>query len=374
MSRGFPLEDGLMRVRWSPILCLAAACLLACTSGCVEVQHIIKPATECPAEILFATFRIAQGCTDDCPYPWHCLSKKIEGEWVVQGTGCDTQRDHVLELHLEPGEYKLEAACHNSADENWPPESGWRLCAYLTSWVAELEVRRKGSTANWGGSTNVAAGGKDPDVHKADVRVTATPALAGLPVTVLIAEGTGGGKPGTGGAATVTVAPQTGTDGIASGTFISSNRTEDVRLILKPTDVDYKLDTAVIHQGWARKIGDAWEHEEYFTPGVADPVSLKLELADGPDLVPILGHTVKFYAWRVTYYEWDDSTQQFEPREETICPDNFWDLSYFCAFNPPSTQDSGNTGVYSTAMTVKEDPYWYVDEADFWRIDDCVYE
>ena len=364
-----------MRVRWSPVACLAAACLIACTRGCVEVQHIIKPATECPARIPFATFRIAQGCTDDCPYPWRRLSKKIEGEWVVQGTRCDTQKDRILELRLEPGEYKLEAACHSSADEKWPPGSSWQLRAYLTSWVAELEVRRKGSAGDWGSSTNVAAGGKESDVHKADIRVMANPPVAGLQVEISIPDGYGQGSTRTACPATLSANTlTTGSDGIAAAAFTSSNRTEDVPIKLKPVGVDHELGTATVHQQWAWKSGDALEHEDYFTPGVADPVSLKLELADGPDLIPISGHTVKFYAWRVTYYEWDDSTQQFEPREETIGADNVWDLSYFCAFNPPSTQDSGSTGVYRTTMTVKEHPYWYVDEACFCWVDDCVYK
>lgn len=366
-----------MRARSSLVTCIAAACSVACTSTYAEIPTITRPATEPLGGTWFATFTITQNCSEGCPIPWHRLSKKVDGQWEVQFTGCGAPLTQTMDLDLDPGEYMLEGVCYNDTDESNPPQSGWQVCAYLISWRATIEVRRKGSTGSWSGGTNVAAGGKDPDVHKADIRVAANPPVAGLEVSVSIPDGYGEGSTLTACPAALSPDPATlttGSDGIATATFTSSNKIENVPIKLKPAGVDHEFGSATVNQRWDHEDGGEWEYEQYFVPEVAHPVSLKLELADGPDLVPISGHTVKFYAWKVVYYEWDDSTEQFEPQEETIGADNFWDLSHFCVFNAPSTQDSGNTGVYSTAMTVKDDLYWYVDEVYFWGIDDCVYE
>ena len=248
-----------MRARSDLILSVTAACFVACTNAYAAVPTITKPATECPAGVWFATFTVTQSCSSGCPFPWHRVSKKINGQWEVQYTGCGAPPTQTSDLHLEPGEYMFEGVCYDDANESDPPASGWEVCAYLISWRAAIEVRRKGSTGNWGGSANVAAGGKDPDVHKADIRVTANPPVAGLEVAVSIPDGYGEGRTRTACPATLSPSPATlttGSDGIATATFTSSNLTESVPLKLKPAGVDHVFGTATVHQRWDHQSGD----------------------------------------------------------------------------------------------------------------------
>ena len=175
---------------------MTLACLLACASAYAAVDTIMKPALCCPAGVWFAEFNIWQGCTSDCPWAWIRVSKKnANGEWEVHYTshGTSEERNRETSVGLEPGEYKLEVACHETGDDNWPPTTGWELCAYLVSWQVSITARGKAAAGTWG-DANVAAGGKDSDVHKAEVRVTANPPLAGIPIDVSIADGQGEGS------------------------------------------------------------------------------------------------------------------------------------------------------------------------------------
>ena len=365
-----------MRTRSSLISGVVAACFVACTSAYASVPTITRPATECPNGVWFATFTITQSCPTDCPFPWSRLSKKVDGQWEVQHTGCGAPPTQAEDLHLEPGEYKLEGVCYDDSDENWPPESGWEVCAYLVSWRATIEVRRKGSTANWSGGTNVAAGGKGSDVHKADILVTADPPVAGLEVTVSIPDGYGAGSTRTACPAALSAsALTTGSDGLATATFTSSNKVEDVPLKLKPVGVDHVFGTATVHQRWDHQNGGEWEYEPYFIPNAYSDVSWTLEIDDGGQIVPIAGHTAKFYAQRVIYYEWDDDQLDYVEHDEERGPDNNWDLSFYSEFDPPQKQDSP-AGVYTSAQIVYEDDVyfdWFVDFVEFRGVDDDTY-
>ena len=239
----------------------------------------------------------------------------------------------------------------------------------------QLQVRREGSGNEWSGQAKVAAGGLSPSEHRAELRAVGDPPVAGLDFTVTIAEGEGQGYPGTNGAASVSLPGPTGAGGIALGTYTSSNRSETVTVLLRPPIEEPEWTQAVaIEQVWAIRDALLWDYPEYFVPEEEHDVSFTLRFADGEDTVPITEHTVRFYAWKVVYWLWNDDTCEYDPKEGLVSPTV--DLSCYCEFDPPSTQDTGGPGVYATKMTVheEEDGYWFVDTVYFRAIDDNVFQ
>ena len=315
------------------------------------------------------------GCPENCAHVWYRVYKKNgEGDWALDGgpwyvgTG-DVQFDKTFAI----GEYKVDAVCHSTDTE--APSSGWATCAYVVAYELTLRVRRVGPTGDFGTEATIAAGGKDPDVHRAELEVTANPAIAGIPVDVNIVAGTGQGKDGTGGAATLTVAAETtDANGKATGTLTSSNKVEEVRVQSHPTEESFNSEI-VIYQRWDHENGGEWEYDAWFIPNAYSDVSWALQIDDGGQIVPITGHTAKFYAQRVVYYEWDAVLCDYVEYEEVRGPDNFWDLSFYSEFNPPQTQDS-TPGVYTSAQIVYEDDVyfdWFVDVVEFRGVDDDTY-
>ncbi len=316
-----------------------------------------------------ALFHFEAACSEGCPHMWCRVYEKVDGDWQLHsqfGTGSGNVS---FDIALWEGKYRVDLACHSTTMD--VPESGWATCAYLVAYWADLQVRRKGTADAFGNTATVAAGGKDSDVHKAEIQVTANPPIAGIPVNVFIQEGTGQGKEGTGGPATLEIGNTTDCNGKITGTLTSSNKTEEVHLQVHPTDEAFNSEVR-IYQEWDHQNGGEWQYEPYFIPNAPSDVSWTLEIADG---VPITGHTAKFYAQRVVYYEWDDVLLDYVRYEEERCPANNCDLSFYSDFTPAQTQDSGD-GVYSSQQTVYEDDEnfdWFVDEVEFRGVDDDTY-
>ena len=330
---------------------------------------LIKPAP--------ATFEFGATCPTGCEHVYFRRKTKINGNWEVTG-GPFWMDQSPWTITLDTGEYQIECAC-GTYDEPPGPDAAWQLCAELIVYRIELQVRRKGSGDEWSGQAKVAAGGMGPDEHKAELRAVGDPPVPGLDFTATIEEGKGLGFPDTGGAASLVLTGPTGADGTVTGTFTSSNRPETVRVLLRPAVDNPEWTEAIdITQVWAIKDENLWTYPDYFVPEVSHDVSFYLRFTDGQATVPITGHTVRFYAWKVVYWVWNDDTWEYEPDEDIVSPTN--DLSPLCEFDPRSTQDTtgpggSGTGEYETTMTVHEDAagYWFVDEVYFRAIDDNVY-
>ena len=354
------------------VLAVALLGLVAGACPTAAAETVYKPVRSGNAGALVC---FEAGRPEACDYMWYRAYKKNgEDQWELdKGPHYAGSGDVPFGMTFSVGEYQVEAVCHSTDAE--PPTSGWATCVYVVAYDLTLRARRKGSTANFGTEATIAAGGKDPDVHKAELEVTASPAIAGIPVDVNIVAGTGQGKDGTGGAATLDMASETtDANGKATGTFTSSNKTEEVRLQSHPTEESLNSEI-VIHQQWDHENGGEWEYNGWSIPNAYSDVSWTLQIDDGGQSVPITGHTAKFYAQRVVYYEWDDVLSDYVEYEEKRGPDNNWDLSFYSEFNPPQTQDS-TPGVYTSAQIVYEDDVhfdWFVDVVEFRGVDDDTY-
>jgi hypothetical protein len=255
--------------------------------------------------------------------------------------------------------------------------SDW-LEADLTIYTVTLGVRRTGSGAAYGSSATVAAGGVDSDVHKADIEVATSPAVASVTLDIVVGKktGEGEGQPDTGGAASVSMSSYTtDANGKAYGTFTSSNKIESVTIECQDGSGSPLpgAGTATVNQGWDSDSSNNWVYEPYFWPEVWEDVSFTCKLTDGASTVPITGHSFDFYAYKVIYYEWDEEAQDYVQYEEVISEDNDWDLSWACEFEEA---EEAQGGVYETRQIVHEDSewYWFVDEVSFWAIDETVFE
>ena len=260
-------------------------------------------------------------------------------------------------------------------DEIYPIDewSDW-VSGDLTVYEAELKVRRNGSGNEYGATAIVAAGGLATAVHKADVEVSTTPAVQGVCFYASIKEGEGQGQPDTGGAANLDIGSTTEGNGKITGTYTSSNRTENVTLELR-NENEVLLDTATVNQQWDTDDSDNWTYDGYFSPDTWEDVSFTLKLTDGEDAVPIPGHNMKFYAWAVIYYEWNDETLEYDEKLEVISESNNYDLSFYSDFNPTTKQGTAG-GVSDTSQIVYEDAEldWFVDEVFIVAVDKSVYQ
>lgn len=196
--------------------------------------------------------------------------------------------------------------------------SEW-LEADLTVYTVTLGVRRTGSAADFGSSATVATGGMSSDVHKADIEVATSPAVASVALDIVVGKkaGEGDGKPGTGGAGTVSMnSYTTDASGKAYGTFTSSNKSESVTLECQDGDGTplAAFGTATISQTWDDDAGLEFNVPDYFVPGLADTCKFTCRLEEG---VPIDGHTINWYTTKITlnWYWWNIDTDEEESGE-----------------------------------------------------------
>lgn len=186
--------------------------------------------------------------------------------------------------------------------------SEW-ISADLTVYTASVEVRRRGSGDDYASTATVAAGGYGTDVHKADVRVSTHPAVPGgtaLDIAVAIKDGQGGGKPGTGGAASLSMNSYTAdAEGRIHGTFTSSNQLESVTIECQDGEGE------PIAGFGAAVVAQAWHHGNvvflvpyFFVPGFADDMKFDLRLEDG---APIDGHAIEWFSPKITldWFYWN---------------------------------------------------------------------
>jgi hypothetical protein len=174
---------------------------------------------------------------------------------------------------------------------------------------ADLKVRRKGSGDAYAGSAMVAAGKLSSDVHKADVEVSATPAVSGIPIDVQIKSGEGGGEPGTSGEASLSMGDTTDANGKITGSYTSSNKTEDVTLEARCGSCQYLLDSAAIYQKWDDDAGLEFNVPEVFVPGIPDTCKFTCRLMED---VPIDGHAIEWYTRgiKLDWYWWNIDTDE----------------------------------------------------------------
>ena len=343
------------------VVALAMTDLLASTGP----PTVIKPAP--------ATFEMGAPCPSGCSQPYFRRWTEIDGNFVLTG-GPFKVDENPYYWTFDTGHYCIEVAC-GQPDAPPGPDANWQTCAYLIAYRIDLQVRRLGSGNEWASSATVAAGGLNPDEHKAGLRAVATPAVAGCQFVATLQEGQGLGFPETNGAASVVLTGPTGAGSISLGTYTSSNRSEQVTVLVRPPGENPGWTAAAgINQVWAIRDEFLWDHPDYFVPEEEHDVTFTLRFTDGEDTVPITEHTVRFYAWKVVYWLWNDVTCEY--KEEVVLVSPTLDLSCYCEFNPPSTQDNGGPGVYRTKMTVHEDEdgYWFVDEVYFRAIDDDVFQ
>jgi len=189
--------------------------------------------------------------------------------------------------------------------------SDW-LEADLTVYTVTLGVRRTGSGGAYGTSATVAAGGVDSDVHKADIEVATSPAVASVTLDIVVGKkaGEGEGQPDTGGTASVSMnSYTTDANGKAYGTFASSNKIESVTLECQDSDGTplAGFGTATITQAWDDDAGLEFNVPEYFIPEIADTCKFTCRLDEG---VPIDGHTINWYTTKITlnWYSWNIDT------------------------------------------------------------------
>ena len=180
------------------------------------------------------------------------------------------------------------------------------LVARATPSVESIEACRidKDQTDddNWLTQENVAAGAQDTDVHKAKIRVSISPPIAGISVTVE--------KDGGAGDETASVFSQdtsvTDGDGRVYCSYLSSDKIENATIKvteLAGDTIDVSADDA-IQQTWDIAGEYDFERPEYFAPGEPDDVSFFPTLAESGGLGKISGHNIPYYTsdlskWRL---------------------------------------------------------------------------
>ena len=275
------------------------------------------------------------------------------------------------------GEYAIEATATNAEDANDTATDA------DTMYVVEIEsllVRRKGSGASYSDSATIGAGGIDSDVHKADVKLTVTPAPTVTTWSVdipLSLSGTQGEN--TDGIFTLNGTPVTTSVTVSSvtttGTYVSCDKTIDATISSSAGSTGTV--SATITQGWNYDVirSDRWSYPSTFEYDTYESISYFLELEDS---VGIDGHNMRFVATEVIYDQLDLSTWTFQSHTVTA------NLAAFTFFSDTGTADggatvttdsSGQAQVYQYVHGLPNDDWTiWVTEVSFDVVDEDAYE
>jgi hypothetical protein len=221
-----------------------------------------------------------------------------------------------------------------------------------------VQVRRTGSGEAFASTAIVAAGGLTPDIHKADVMLQATPAVAGTYIGALTLTDAGGQTR----AATVGMnGAVTDANGQLTGTFTSSDVVGGVGIVVHDIDPadDALFVTPAADQHWDDVTEDAdWTYPpNAFCYGKQSQIAFKPAMVDpefpAPGYVPITGHTILFSAAKVEIGRASDPSTLKDPGAST--PADLVDFS----------SATETVGVYTTKVTVNYDINYIVQNVHF---------
>lgn len=310
------------------------------------------------------------------------------------GKATSIEGDHHYKVNYSAsGNYTIQVTCtlelrRVGTDELLASAGPESKTVDVTVYEATLRVRRKGSGDDYAGSATVAAGKLSSDVHKADIEVSTDPAVQGVTLNTEIKVGEGLGQAGTDGEASVYIGSTTDENGKITGTYMSSNKSENVTLELRYQGQDV-LDTATVSQAWDDAAGLEFNVPYYFVPEIADTCKFTCRLQEN---VPIDGHTIKWYTTRIEldWYWWNIDTDEADWDEQE------YDYPFTGDDDLPFDQEIGDfiaysggqedpAGVYAKTHTVYDyfdiveiegEDVWQealVTEYDFAVYDDGVY-
>jgi hypothetical protein len=313
-----------------------------------EIATPTFPAYVCVYEGLELCCEVTpEGAGEDGTYTW----SKVTGpgdDYTFTPNGTTTASCTTFHVNT-PGIYTVKVEYERCGSESISDPSG-----DIVVFNADLNVRRKGSGEAYAGSAMVAAGKLSSDVHKADVEVSATPAVSGIPIDVQIKSGEGGGQPGTGGEALLTIGGTTDANGKITGTYKSSNRIEDVTLEARCGSCQHLLDTAAITQKWDdTSITPRFSIPDLFLPGEGSECTFFCRLAAD---TPIDGHSVVYSttAMTLSWCWWNlDTDEEDCDTEEYVSP--FDNLPFGCSEQDLVSQGDmteSEPGVYVNTQTV----------------------
>ncbi len=316
-------------------------------------------------------------------------SSPCSGVWKGTWTPADQDGDGtadtgVFHFTLE-GEIEDDHSDHSKSND--PPKGNSdsdkaKASVDLTKYSAVLTLIRvesveycradkdSSSESDWDTSVYVAAGGKNTDVHKTDVRITIEPAVSGA---TIVAEKNGGN----GDVVAAVFAQQSSTtdsDGRVYGTYTSSDKLEDatikvVQCQYHAVDID---PGSTITQEWDIAGDYDFEFPSVFVPEEPDDVSFYPTL----DVVAAEGaidkHSMEYYTTEATLYycSWNLETDEFEEKEITVTYPNYTGIPFGQTIDTliqHSQTSEKPLGVYTNAQKVHD--YWdYDTETGIFRL------
>lgn len=270
------------------------------------------------------------------------------------------------------------------------------VVAKMIVFKADIKVRRKDEIeSDYLDSIVLAAGGKSPKEHKAEVLIQVTPILPGLLVpTPTIVGGESALGANTPGAAVLSIGNTTtnaegkvitNAEGKAYFAYLSSNTIKNSILVqLKWGTV---MDSATINQHWNDI--NAWGENKYFFYGQPLGIKLTPKFSAGESVtIPITAHKMNFIIVGAHVWVWDEQIGQFT--EETYVPFNTslnpllpmkimtkemghsnLDLVTISPWN--RRPDDVESGLYTSSLTVEHRRHELVDRVEFRAQDDESY-
>jgi hypothetical protein len=248
-------------------------------------------------------------------------------------------------------------------DQAYDPNSHDEIALTVVD-VEKIEYRRLDQTA-WVTETNIAAGAKNTNVHKAEVRITMTPAFSGLPIAATNSGGAGKNTPG---ALSPFSAQQTDANGQVYCTYTSSDKRSDVTVKVVEcagarTDVDLG---STLHEEWDIAGAYDFEFEDYFSPENPDPVKFYPTLNEIKGFGAIDGHSMGFYTPELTIIktEFDFTNWNMTEDEITAYYPDYPELPSgysITDFIEHSATTEISTGEYKNTQTVHDQ--WDYDAA-----------
>jgi len=223
----------------------------------------------------------------------------------------------------------------------------------LTVVAYDIKTKRAGTDGWDSGTTSIAVGNENSNIHQADVEITTEPVLADVVIPVNLSAGkytagkdavlTLNGVQITATLDGTTTDVTTDTEGKLIGTLLSS----DVLTSAEPCTIKADCETKDVQFVWDNYTGDDfWTTEpEFLLPDSEMTNRVIFRLDD----IALDNHTIKFYIEEVTYVGLDD----FEEHTETNPPGAPQDLSEFGEFlNQPVVTDAN--GIAEATLKIKD--------------------
>ena len=197
--------------------------------------------------------------------------------------------------------------------------------------VAEIQIQGKRcGTSSWVDGPQIAAGGVDNDVHKADIQITVAPVgAAGLPSLSVDLTGGGGGHLPTewwwptsyhkkaslsfGDDGTFThgdttpISLDVSSEGIFDGTLLSSNKVETSTVRVQVGEIEQSIDISFVAPSLSLTVADPQDLDTWYN------VACTLSLSG----VPVPGHDLTFGARDVTDSDGTDQASLGESEAES---------------------------------------------------------